>query len=235
MTKILLIDDSEDIGALVGNGLSPHLIVQALSLAEADAALKQPEDFSLILIDICLPDGSGMDLCLRLQQDARFKNIPKIILTAMDRVSEKVYAFNCGADDYLTKPFHPIELRARVERYLRKSQASEPAVVTYSSFTFNLEFQRCTLLDGANKIDFGLTPTEFRIFLTLAKSEGRVITRRMLEQATWEANGTAIQIRGIDTHVAHLRKKLGVWKDAIVSVYGQGYSFQGAEKKSEAA
>jgi two-component system, OmpR family, response regulator RegX3 len=234
MTKILLIEDSKDIGELVTCALNSYVVQQAFSLAEADLALKKDE-YNLLLIDVGLPDGNGFDLCLRLSQDPHYQDIPRILLTALDKTSEIVYGFNCGGDDYLTKPFNIIELRARADRYLRKQETKGTKLITYSPFAFNIEFQRCFLIDDKNKIDLGLTPTEFRLFLTLARNEGHVLTRQMLEKTTWEANGTAIQARGIDTHIAHLRKKLGSMKNAVSSIYGQGYSFTSDFKKSEAA
>ncbi|MGE3683915.1 MAG: response regulator transcription factor [Bdellovibrionales bacterium] len=224
MIKILLVDDAIDMGALVEKGLQSYAIHHAHSISEAELVLKKT-DFDLLLIDVGLPDGSGFDFCLRLAQDARHGKVPRILLTALDQTSEKVYGFNCGADDYVTKPFHLIELKARVDRYIQRRLGTQSEVQVYGSFEFNLEFQRCSLIENGQKIDLGLTPTEFRLLLTLIKSEGRVLSRKMLQEVGWEANGTVIELRGVDTHVAHLRKKLGAFRDRIVSVYGQGYSF----------
>ncbi|MBX3021590.1 MAG: response regulator transcription factor [Bdellovibrionales bacterium] len=221
MAKILLIDDSVDIGVLVEHGLNSYMTFQAYSLAEAEEMLKRP-DFALILIDVGLPDGNGFDFCQRLMQHPLYMKTPKILLTAMDQASEKVYGFNCGADDYVTKPFNPIELKARVDRYLQR-KLTNFGVEVHGHFEFNLEFQRCTRLEGGQRVEMDLTPTEFRLFLTLIKSAGRVLSRKTLEQVGWE--GSVIELRGIDTHIAHLRKKLGPFRKQLVSVYGQGYSF----------
>jgi DNA-binding response OmpR family regulator len=170
-------------------------------------------------------------MCQSLSVDERLKNVPRILLTAKDQVSEKVYGFNCGADDYITKPFNSVELKARVDRHLRRSGATD-VIVTSSCFQFNLEFQKCYVMTDDQKRDLGLTPTEFRLFLNLVKKEGTVLSRQALERAAWEANGAVIETRGIDTHIAHLRKKLGPLKTSIVSIYGQGYSFQGSKAAS---
>lgn len=225
MAKILLIDDSDEIAELIESGLSPYFVRRVASVSEASAALKEAE-YDLILIDVILPDGNGFDLCMQLSTDSMHSHVPRMILTAKDQVSEKVYAFNCGADDYLTKPFHMAELRARVDRKLKQGSDNTNGCLNYGLFSFNMEFQRCHVLEGQTSRDLALTPTEFRLFLTLVKNKGRVLSRKFLELVAWEAQGSVIEVRGIDTHVAHLRKKLGAAKNQIISIYGQGYCFK---------
>lgn len=230
--NVLLVDDCEDTGLLVVSGLGHYVIRQAHSIASAKAAL-QEDSYSLILIDVNLPDGSGFEFCMGLSRDAQFRDLPKILLTAKGETSEKVYGFNCGADDYVTKPFHTLELRARVDRYLLR-RSSDQGRIYLSGFEFSPEHQKCWALEGSEKRDLALTPTEFRLFFNLVKNEGRVLTRKALEKAAWESFGTVIEARGIDTHIAHLRKKLGLYRTSIVSIYGQGYTFQ-SSKVSQAA
>jgi len=234
MSTVLLIDDNQDIAELITLGLSPNSVIHARSIGEAEQALKS-SSFEVFIIDVNLPDGSGFDFCVSLSQNPQYQSVPKIILSGQDQVSDKVYGFSCGADDYMTKPFHVVELRARVERLLRRMQSPMKNYLNFSCFSFDTEFLKCYVVDGSSKRDLELTPTEFRIFLTLAKSEGHLVTRKALEQAAWESQGVSIKIRGIDTHIAHLRKKLGAEMNVIVSVYGQGYSFNSKEPKSEAA
>lgn len=231
MVKILLVDDSDEIGKLVETGLNSYFIRKARSIAEADVALKDL-DYDLLLIDVSLPDGNGFDFCMRLNQDPRHAKTPRIFLTGKSETSEKVYGFNCGADDYITKPFHLAELRARVDRYVQRKSSPRAATISHSGFLFDLEFQRCYLNGDQKKVDLGLTPTEFRLFLILAKNPNRVLSRKFLEMTTWETHGAVIEKRGIDTHIAHLRRKLGTEKKCIVSVYGQGYSFSERSKAS---
>ena len=225
MKKILLIEDHAYTGELVRLGLTTYHVQQALSVQEAKEAL-QKFVFDLILIDVTLPDGSGFDLCFSLTQDPKYAGIPKILLTGKTDPADKVYGFNCGASDYITKPFHLLEFRARVDRYLTPRGDPGNGEQIYDCFSFNLSFQRCEILSDHQRLDLGLTPTEFRLFLAFVKSEGKVLSRDTLERMAWESNGTFIQARGIDTHIAHLRKKLGPLSFVIVSVYGQGYTFQ---------
>ena len=229
--KILLIDDSDEIGQLIAVGLEPYSVRHVRTLAEAEVALQ--ESFDLYLIDVRLPDGNGLEFCEKLSREARHANIPRILLTANDEASDKVYAFNCGADDYIVKPFNLPELRARIDRSLKRQ--TKRTDFTAGNFFFNLEFQTCGVIDGQQKTDLGLTPTEFRMFLHLASNEGRVLSRRDLKNIIWETMGATIETRGIDTHVAHLRAKLGTHRGCVVSVYGQGYAFKMATPDKIAA
>jgi DNA-binding response OmpR family regulator len=234
LPRILLIDDSVDFGELIKVSLNPYEISQAFSAEEAKTVLKR-DSFDLIMIDIILPDGDGFRVCSDLANEEKLKNTPKILITAMASVSDKVFGLNCGADDYITKPFQTSELKARVDARLRKLNLSPEHIFTYSCFEFDSEFQRCLAVSNTQKTDLNLTPTEFRIFLALARNEGAPLTREDLVRLVWKAHGSHIEVRGVDTHVAHLRKKLGVFQEAIVSVYGRGYSFKQDINKSEAA
>lgn len=232
MGRVLLIDDSIDIGALVKQGLGHLTVDHVQSLKAANEAL-QSNDYGLLLIDVSLPDGNGFDLCVQLSQDPRLCKVPRILLTAMDQPSEKVFGFTCGADDYVTKPFHIIELRARIDRYLQKQGSA--AEQRLSCFVFNSDFQTCHMVEGEQKTNLQLTPTEFRLLFMLVKNEGRVLSRKELEEAGWESRGATIEARGIDTHIAHLRRKLGAARSMLLSVYGQGYSFKDNSSDRKAA
>src|SRR5690348_10215403 len=119
--KILLIDDSKDTGYLVGRSLSPYQVDQAFSLSEASTLLAE-ENYQLIVIDVTLPDGDGFKFCDQLAKSGEFDHIPKVFLTAHALTSDKVFGLNCGADDYITKPFELVELKARVDSRLRQQK-----------------------------------------------------------------------------------------------------------------
>jgi DNA-binding response OmpR family regulator len=220
--RILLIDDSEDTGQLVQRCLAAYEVTQAFSLKDALDKIASFQ-YDLLLIDVSLPDGNGFAFCESLSTDERLQNVPKIFLSAHAATSDKVYGLNCGADDYITKPFEVAELRARVDVRLRQTR-SAPADATYEGFTFHRDFQRCTYLDAKGTIDLNLTPTEFRLLLALAKAAGKPLTRQEMVRDVWTNNGMNIEKRGIDSHIAHLRKKLPAGSAEIVSVYGKGYA-----------
>jgi DNA-binding response OmpR family regulator len=151
------------------------------------------------------------------------RDIPKVFLTAKDAIPDKVFGFACGADDYITKPVVGVELKARVDA--RVARRSNNANQRFHCFEFDSDFQRCFLFYGDVKTDLELTPTEFRLFLTLARHEGVCVTRKELMNAIWESHGTHVEERGVDTHIGNLRKKLGTLSHWIGSVYGKGYLF----------
>lgn len=218
--KILLIDDSQDTGALVQVCLAPYELDQAYSIKEAGEMLAA-NDYSLLIIDVVLPDGNGFSFCEKLARTGQLENVPKIFLTGHTSTSDKVFGLNCGADDYVTKPFALAELRARVDSRLRGLKpAAQTAAVDTSGFVFESDFQRCTF-EGT---DLALTPTEFRLLLLLAKAAGKPLSRQEIVRSIWTQNGLNIEKRGIDSHIAHLRKKLPEGSAEIVSVYGKGYA-----------
>lgn len=225
--RILLVDDSIEMGNLVHLSLTPYEIQQVFSMAEAKTALERMH-FDLFLIDIMLPDGDGFEFCRHLSADQALKDIPKVLLTAKDAMPDKVFGFACGADDYITKPVVGIELRARVDARLARQPANQK-VQRIHCFEFDSDFQHCFLCYDNIKTDLELTPTEFRILLTLARNEGNCISRQELVNAVWQKFGINVNLRGVDTHIGNLRKKLGTLSYWVVSVYGKGYTFS-AEK-----
>jgi len=220
--KILLVDDSVDTGLLVTRSLSPYEVDQALNLREAGELLAQSE-YHLILIDVQLPDGNGFQFCDQLAKNGRYETIPRIFLTGQGETSDKVFGLNSGADDYITKPFASAELKARVDSRLRRKAGT--SLLRLYGFELNSDFHSCLYRDGDNKTGFDLTPTEYRIFLALLRAEGRPLSRGEIVRAVWKSHGFNIEERGVDTHIAHLRKKLGTFSDQLVSVYGKGYAF----------
>ena len=134
--NILLIDDCFEISELVKTSLAHHRVTAVDRIDSAKNTLEQSH-FDLLLIDVNLPDGDGFDLLSYLEDDDYYKNVPKIILTSKDQVSYKVHGLEHGADDYITKPFHPLELKARVNLQLEKAHSSEQ-VIQNSFLKFDL-------------------------------------------------------------------------------------------------
>lgn len=222
---ILLLDDDVEVGLIAKQFLSPYEVRQAFKISEARSLLTK-ETFQLLLIDVTLPDGSGFDFCSSVSSDPRYQHIPTIIITSLNQSSEVVFGLSCGADDYITKPFHGAVLKARVDCKLRKFKNVNYSAVRYGPFEFDTEFQRCFLNEGGESADLLLTPTEFRILLALVKSSGQLLSRQKLCDLVWNSIGAYIDPRGVNTHIAHLRKKMGKYAEHIVSIYGRGYTFQ---------
>jgi DNA-binding response OmpR family regulator len=171
-----------------------------------------------MLLDMMMPEMDGMQV---LQEVREKHDMPIIFLTARDALTDKVLALNLGADDYMTKPFSPRELVARVNAILRRTaraaEPPQPAEARVGPFTLDIEGRR--LLCGTEEIH--LTPTEFELLLTLATRPERAFSREELLDRVWGWRAGSAT-RTVDSHVAGLRRKLGA--DVVRTVQGHGYA-----------
>lgn len=224
--SVLLVDDSEDTYAMmrsvVGNGV--HLI-WAETLASAWKIIGS-EMLSLILLDIELPDGNGIDLCSQLYGRGVLAKTPIFFLTSHGDLSERVMGFTAGADDYIVKPFVPIELRARIEAKLRKveAQRKHSNVLKWKEIEINRNRQEVQILTDAGVKKVDLTSLEFKLLLYFAANAENVLSRDEVLDEIW-GKDVHVYSRSVDTHVSKLRKKLGAAGHVIKSVHGSGYRF----------
>jgi len=226
--EILLVDDSIDIGEILQTCLQPHRLKQVYSIADARSELGQNNRYDLLIIDISLPDGNGLKFCTEL--DLENQNIPKVILSASDDVSNKVYGLTSGAVDYITKPFDMSELRARVELQSKRLQQIDKAKHRFGLFEFDQDFCNCFFADeNEQQIALDLTPTELRIFLILLRNEGQIVSKQEFIRNIWKNFGINVASRGLDTHIANLRKKIKLFGISITCAWGRGYSLQKKE------
>lgn len=227
--RVLLIDDSPDIGPLVKACLSLCDVVQVYSLSEARESLKR-HLYDLIIIDVRLPDGNGLDFCAEL--DASADPVPKLILSANNEISNKVLGLTSGAVDYICKPFHMSELKARLEVQLKQWMKLKNNNRRYGNFEFDDDFRSCYFLssgeESGQKISIPLTPTELRMFLILLKHEDSVVSKDTFISQIWKEHGLNIAPRGVDSHIAHLRKKIAPFGAEISCTWGQGYKYKKA-------
>ncbi len=218
--RILIVEDE----AAIALGLRDDLElegyqVQVVDNGNAAVDLACAEPFDLILLDVMLPGKSGYDVCREVR--GKKPDLPIIMLTAKSHDAEKVLGFEIGADDYVTKPFSPLELRARIKALLRRSQGSQPTSFAFSSVVVNLE--RMEVLDGERPIE--LTSLEFRLLTALIQNSGLVLSRDRILDLVWGAD-VVVTDRVIDTHIANLRKKLEPnGSKHISSIRGMGYRF----------
>ena len=175
----------------------------------------------LIVLDIMLPDIDGYEVCRTLRTNTRTSHIPVIFLTQKDERSDKLQGLELGADDYLTKPFNPRELVARVKAILRRSESkkdSDDKPIHRGDLTIDPATREARL--ASRTLD--LRAQEFDLLLTLAESPGRVFSREQLLQLAWGFDYYG-QTRTVDVHIAHLRKKLEGGSVKIETVTGVGY------------
>ncbi len=230
MQSILLVEDSPEAQVLVKRALGQsYNLTWAKTLAEATKAVED-QSFDLILLDVMLPDGDGYRLCSILQTNDSLKNTPIIFLTARNSVTDKVLGFKVGADDFISKPFDALELKARVDARLRKKEQQLQAsdVIRLGHLEINKSTQRVKVFHEDHSegegIDIDLTPIEFKMLLLLTKEVNKVYSRDEILDTVWGEN-IHVYNRSVDTHISKLRKKLGNRADYIESVHGSGYRF----------
>jgi two-component system phosphate regulon response regulator PhoB len=224
--RILVVEDERDIAALVAYHLTKegYRVRTAEGGTEAlEAAASERPD--LLILDLMLPGLSGYDVLGELRRRPDLTEVPVIVLTARRDEADRVKGLELGADDYVTKPFSPRELVLRVGAVLRRAQS--PAVAGASrmlqggSITVDLNAMRVAV--GDEPID--LTPTEYRLLVTLLERRGRVQTRQQLLETAWDIHAR-IETRTVDMHVQRLRSKLRAAGRMIETVRGFGYRFR---------
>jgi two-component system phosphate regulon response regulator PhoB len=220
--RVLVVDDEPDIVALVAYHLakSGYRVSTASSGTEALAAARE-ERPALVVLDLMLPGMSGFDVLEQLRAHDATRGVGVLMLTARREEPDRIRGLTLGADDYLTKPFSPQELVLRVAAILRRLAAS--GAVTGDTIAIGpIEIHRSEHRVSLDGMPVELTPTEFKLLLTLAERRGRVQSRSHLLETVWDA-APDIQTRTVDMHVQRLRGKLGAAGDLIETVRGFGY------------
>ena len=218
---IAIVDDESDIVELVAvNAEKAHYRIKKLYDAESLFRYLSGETPDLIILDLMLPDMDGFEVCKALKSKDRFAAIPIVMLTARDEETDKIIGLELGADDYVTKPFSPRELLARVKAVLRRNIAPAPSKTIIIDKAFTIDCEKYEVDIKGEKVD--LTTTEFRILELLASRRGRVFSRESILQHLWGDEKTVID-RTIDVHIRHLREKLGPMGSLIKNMRGVGY------------
>jgi two-component system, OmpR family, alkaline phosphatase synthesis response regulator PhoP len=225
MAKILVIDDEPSITNLVSAYLKPEGY-EVYTAADGNAGLKAARAFKpdLIILDVMLPGMDGIELLSRLRRESE---VYVIMLTARTEETDKIVGLSVGADDYMTKPFSPRELVARVKAALRRLKTGAGSGVREAGSV--LSFMHIRIDTGARTVHVDedpieLTAIEFDLLKTLAENRGRVLTREQLLEKVWGGEYFG-EMRVVDVHLGHVRQKLGR-DDLITTVRGVGYRFQ---------
>ncbi|MDU5913255.1 MAG: response regulator transcription factor [Anaerococcus vaginalis] len=221
--SVLVVEDDESILDLIEIYLENenYIIKKATCSEEAIRYIKE-EEFDLAILDIMLPDKDGYYLCKKIRESF---NYPIIMLTSKDDESSKIKGLTFGADDYVTKPFLPGELVARVKAQLRRynnynleTRENSEDILTYKNVDLNIK-SREVLVDGEN-VD--LTPTEFIILKSLLEKKSEVLESEDLFYKIYP-NDYYVKNNTISVHIRHIREKLGVQNNIIITVWGVGY------------
>lgn len=227
--RILVVDDEPSITTLVSFNLEKdgfHVEVAR----DGESALQKVKEWSpsLIVLDLMLPRIDGLEVCKQLRQEGH--DVPILMLTARDDELDKVLGLELGADDYLTKPFSPRELVARVKAILRRTTQDlernvHEGTLTIGSLVIDLEGHEARM----NEHSLELTPKEFELLVYMARNRGRVLSREQLLNAVWDYDFIG-DSRIVDVHVSHLREKIEANTRQpvyIKTVRGVGYKLEG--------
>jgi two-component system alkaline phosphatase synthesis response regulator PhoP len=224
MPRILVAEDEPGIAMALEDDLRLEgYDVEAV--ADGPSAFRKARDerFDLVLLDIMLPGKDGFDVCRELRKSGIAT--PIIMLTARTQESEKVLAFESGADDYVTKPFGPKELRARIAAVLRRSKLADKPADVFRVGDAVVDFERAEVRRGTSVAQ--LTPLEFKLLQLFVRAQGRILTRDQLIDGAW-GPGTFVSERVVDNHIGSLRRKLEPESGEprhLKNIRGLGYRF----------
>jgi DNA-binding response OmpR family regulator len=227
--KILIVDDEKDIVKMLDYNLKKEGF-RTISAYDGEDALDLAgrERPDLIILDLMLPGLDGLEVCKSLKKADKTALIPIIMLTAKTKEADKIVGLELGADDYMTKPFSPRELIARVKAVLRRVKEKDklPEIVEIGDLT--IDFSKISV--SVKNKPAELTAKEFELLRTLLKAKGRVLSRDYLLDTIWGFDHAAeIQTRTVDVHIRTLRKKLKSEAKSIVTVKNYGYRFESEE------
>ncbi|HZK26293.1 MAG TPA: VanR-ABDEGLN family response regulator transcription factor [Thermoclostridium sp.] len=231
VTNILVVDDEQSIADLIEVYLKSENY-NVLKFYNGQEALDciENEKIDLAILDVMLPDVGGFSICQQIRQKYNF---PVIMLTAKDEEIDKITGLTLGADDYMTKPFQPLEMVARVKAQLRrftKYNLTEPikeeSTIVFSGLVMDKDKHECTL----NEKPLSLTPTEFSILWVLASNRGRVVSSEDLFLEVWGDKYFTNSNNTVMVHIRHIREKMGDRAENpkyIKTVWGVGYKIEG--------
>ncbi|MDD5108556.1 MAG: response regulator [Candidatus Omnitrophica bacterium] len=224
--KILIVEDEKDIVKMLRYNLEKEgfKVIDARDGEDAlDLAVRQHPD--LILLDLMLPGMDGLEVCKALKKESKTGSIPIIMLTAKSQESDKVVGLELGADDYITKPFSPRELIARIKAVLRRATEKEKLPEIFQVEDLKIDFAKISVNVKDKPVE--LTSKEFELLKTLLKAKGRVLSRDYLLDTIWGFDhAMEIQTRTVDVHIRTLRKKLKSASKYIITVKNYGYRFE---------
>lgn len=230
--KILVIDDEESLCEILKFNLEKEGYEVDCAYSAEEALTLDLSSYSLMIVDIMMERLSGFDFAKRIRNNAVTENTPIIFCSALSGEDDTVMGLNIGADDYITKPFVISEVLARVRAVLRRSQATRQWNLTSTTgiyepdITFeNLRIDRNEKLCYLNGQEINLTKTEFDILLFLLQHRNRIYSREEIIRQVWSSD-VVVTNRTIDTNIARLRKKVGVYGNNIVTRLGFGYGFK---------
>ena len=223
MPKILIVDDEPNIVTLISRYAQRegYNIVTASDGKEA-IDKSQSQDFDVIIMDVMMPDTDGFTACKNTKE---FKDVPVIMLSARGTEFDKLFGFEVGVDDYVTKPFSPMELMARIKVILSHSKSTEQKSDNGKLTVGGIEIDTLGLTVTVDGEKADLTAKEYSLLLLLVKNKGIVLSRDRILNEVWGYDSFGVD-RTVDWQIKLLRSKLGDYRDSIKTVRGVGYKFE---------
>jgi DNA-binding response OmpR family regulator len=220
MKRILIVEDDENLSRGIAFAFEKdgHSVIQAATLSGGRSALEQ-HDIDIIILDLGLPDGDGMELCRHVHAQT---NIPIVMLTARDLETDEVAGLTAGADDYITKPFSLSVLRARVETVIRRLDANNNQMI-YSG-KYRLDASLCKLYHGGEEIP--ISTTEFRVLKYFMSNAGQILSKEQIFAALWDSQGNFVDENTLHVNISRLRAKIEddpKTPKLLKTVHGMGY------------
>lgn len=223
MKKILLVEDDQALATATSFALETENfnVTHCSCLADAKKALEN-DSFSLMLLDVNLPDGIGYTFCQEVRRQGH--KLPIIFLTALDEEVNVVQGLEVGGDDYVCKPFRVRELISRIKANIRRFDTTADVSSEIILGPFKIDEKKHIV--SHNGTILNLTPSEYRLFLTLVQNKNNVLTRGQILEQLWDIDGDFIDDNTLSVYVKRLREKLGEDKDYIQTIRGVGYMLQ---------
>ncbi|MBI1195150.1 MAG: response regulator [Gammaproteobacteria bacterium] len=221
--RVLLVEDDEMLGGGLQSGLTQDgYAVDWVKDGDAAELFLRTEEYEIVILDLGLPKKSGLEVLKHLRSEG--SDIPVLILTARDSVDDRVKGLDCGADDYMIKPFDLDELNARIRALMRRRSGRAETVITHGELIIDPASHTVQL--RGEPVD--LSPREFTLLEKLLESRGRVLSRSQLEQSIYSWKDE-VDSNAVEVHIHHLRKKIG--SEMIRTVRGVGYIIDKAPKE----
>lgn len=223
MKKILVVDDEDKIREIIREyaEFEGHEVAEAADGMEA-VKIAREHDFDIIIMDIMMPKMDGFSACKEIRKT---KDTPVLMLSARGEEYDKLFGFELGVDDYVVKPFSPLELIARMNAIMKRNQGKKPeqekTIMSYGGVSIDI-MGRNVFVEG-KRVD--LTPKEYELLLYVTENKGIALTREQLLNGVWGYDFYGDD-RTVDTHIKMLRNSLGKYRDYIITIRGVGYKFE---------
>ena len=224
MSSVLVIEDAPEYQTLIKKALSQHDLDLVTTLSEGKSNLASPSSkYDLIVLDLSLPDGEGLDLLNEIASSCPpEKQPPVFILSGRTSISDKVAAFSLGADDYICKPFNMMELAARVEAKIKKHGVGGQLRESVSAYDLEVDMVHHKVKIGPQGHVVDLSPIEYKLLCLLARNPTKILSREHLYKEIW-GRSTHVSSRTVDVHISHLRRKITDSATKIETIPSEGY------------